>query len=350
VSEELNIRQKGVSVVVCCYNSTARLKTTLDRILNQQTTGGLQWEIIVVNNNSTDDTHSVANDILASAPQQIPFQVVDEPEPGLSSARKKGYDTSKYEYLLLVDDDNWLNSSYIQTVSDLFEKMPDVGIIGGWGEPEFETPPPSWFPEFASCYALGEQTKVDQGKTWADTDRVYGAGMAMRMSAYHLLHESGYESLLSDRKGNSLISGGDTELCLAMKLSKYAVIYDQRLTFKHLMPKGRINWGYLKKLTYGFGQASVITQIYEHYILNIPPPNPNLRYPLWLDRYLNLLKEFSRFWKYAAWGRFIASKGDSEYLAYIGWKGRLAELRHLKHGYKKAHEQVANLSKALSAK
>lgn len=334
---------------MCCYNSSTRLKTTLDRILNQQTTGGLLWEIIVVNNNSTDETHLVANDILASAPQQIPFQVVDEPEPGLSSARKKGYDTSKYEYLLLVDDDNWLVPSYIQIVYDLFESIPNAGIVGGWGEPVFESPAPSWFDEFSSCYALGEQALVPDNRTWAEANLIYGAGMAMRMTAYNLLHSSGYRSILSDRKGSSLISGGDTELCLAMNLSPYRLIYDNRLKFKHEMPDGRINWRYLKKLTYGFGRATVKTQIYQHYILGNELPNADLRFPLWLDRFLNIFKSFPQYIKLALFGRLIGAEGDANYLKFLGWKGRLAELWSLKNQYFEDHKQVANLAKALKA-
>jgi len=334
-------------VVICCYNSSDRLEKTLQHILNQQTHGRLQWEIIVVNNNSSDNTSIVANDILASARQQIPFIIVDEPEPGLSNARRKGYETSKYEYLLLVDDDNWLVSSYIQNVFDLFEELPAVGIIGGWGEPEFEETPPIWFSEFASCYALGQQAEVEEGKTWAECLLVYGAGLAMRMSAYDTLKEAGYSSILSDRKGGALISGGDTELCMAMNLGPYKVIYDNRLKFKHLMPAGRINWKYLKKLTHGFGRATVKTHIYDCFINGIPMPETEMRFPLWLDRYFFLLKEYPRYWKYILFGGLNGRKGDAEYLTYLGWKGRLAELRDLKEQYESDFRQVYSLTESL---
>jgi glycosyltransferase involved in cell wall biosynthesis len=344
MSEELKIRQKGVSIVVCCYNSTNRLQATLDHILNQQTSDGLQWEIIVVNNNSTDNTKNNANDILANAPQQIPFKVVDEPEPGLSSARKKGYDSSNYEYLLLVDDDNWLSPSYIQTVFNLFENHTDVGIIGGWGSPEHEINPPEWFSEFSSCYALGEQAKVEEGKSWGDSICVYGAGMGLRMSALEMLQDSGYYALLSDRKGDTLISGGDTELCYAMRLGPYRVIYDHRLQFKHLMPKGRINWKYLKKLTFGFGRASVVMQVYDHYLLGAPKPNSNGMIPLWINRTLYLLSQFRPYIKFLVPVTFKTKQDRGEYLAFIGWKGRLSEMVNLNSRYIEIHDQISSLS------
>ena len=337
-------------MVICCYNSAQRLPKTLEYVLNQQTRAGLNWEIIVVNNCSADNTGQIANDILASARQQIPFTVVDEPEPGLSFARKRGYDTSKYEYLLLVDDDNWLAPSYIQNVVDLFDQMPNVGIIGGCGAPEFEEDPPGWFNRFSSCYALGEQAPVPDGSTWVECQMVYGAGLALRMSAYELLKEAGYRSILSDRKGGALISGGDTELCLAMNLSPYMVIYDHRLKFKHVMPAGRINWDYLKRLTYGFGISTVKTQIYDHYIKGHGLPDMNRRFPLWLDRYLNLLKEYKKFIKHILFGRFANNEGSREYLDYLGWKGRLSELRSLRDQYEADHRQVASLANALKAK
>jgi glycosyltransferase involved in cell wall biosynthesis len=318
----------------------------LERILNQQTRG-LKWEVIVVNNNSSDDTYLLANDILGSARQQISFQVIDEPEPGLSYARKRGYDSSKYEYLLLVDDDNWLCPSYIQTVFDLFEEFTDVGIIGGWGEPVFESPAPKWFEEFSSCYALGEQGAVPEGKTWTETTLIYGAGMAMRMKAYNLLHASGYQSILSDRKGSTLVSGGDTELCLAMNLSPYKLIYDNRLKFKHEMPDGRVNWEYLKKLTYGFGRAKVKTQIYQHYLAGNDLPDLNQRFPLWLDRFLNILKSFPEHLNTALFGKISGSEGDAGYLNFVGWKGLLAELWGLKNQYLQDHKKISKLAKTL---
>ena len=95
----------GVSVIICCYNSSERLFETLSHLKSQKT-NNLNWEIIVVDNASTDDTFHVAEQMLRSSGLQ--YQIVKEPIPGLINARLKGETVSQYEFLLYCDDDNWL--------------------------------------------------------------------------------------------------------------------------------------------------------------------------------------------------------------------------------------------------
>src|SRR5688572_10602380 len=98
----------GISVIICCYNSSSRLPETLKHLANQSVPGKINWELIVVNNASTDNTASVAETEWAKYNLEIPLHVVDQPVPGQSAARDKGYEVASHEYLLYVDDDNWL--------------------------------------------------------------------------------------------------------------------------------------------------------------------------------------------------------------------------------------------------
>jgi glycosyltransferase involved in cell wall biosynthesis len=75
------MKQPGVSVIICCYNSAALLPQTLEHLANQQTAGEISWEIIIVNNNSTDNTAEIAENIWQGLNRPIPFRVVHQPEP-----------------------------------------------------------------------------------------------------------------------------------------------------------------------------------------------------------------------------------------------------------------------------
>jgi len=204
----------GLSAVVCCYNSEHRLPETLGHLLNQKA-AGFAWEIIVVDNASLDSTSAVAENILAEKLSSEKYKVVQESEPGLSSARKKGYQTAQYDYVLFCDDDNWLAENYFQLAFEILEQNPRIGILGGKGEAVFEKTKPYWFDTYQINFAVGEQADSVSPLSFIETS--YGAGFIVRKKIFELLDTIQFESLLSDRKGNQLMSGGDTELCIVAK-------------------------------------------------------------------------------------------------------------------------------------
>src|SRR6188768_949594 len=101
---------KGISIVVCCYNSSERLGRTLDFIFKQSFDH--PWELIIIDNASSDNTFLVAENYKKSKPANIPFVIAKELRPGLKNAREKGFALSSYDYILFVDDDNWLSENY----------------------------------------------------------------------------------------------------------------------------------------------------------------------------------------------------------------------------------------------
>lgn len=337
---------KGISVIVCCYNSVPRLTPTLTHLF-AQVTQSLDWEIIVVDNNSSDETAAFAQSLGAlHNTKQIPLIIVKEPTPGLSAARKKGTNTAKYDLLLFVDDDNHLDENYLQTVNVLMRKDESVAILGAYGEPVFDEgfTPPQWFPSQASCYALGAQSS----KSYDDTlIHAYGAGFTVRRSAWEHLKAAGFESQLSDRKGASLVSGGDTEWCMALRLAGYKIAYDERLRFKHYMPAGRINWTYLQKLYRGFGKAKVVTDAYTFVMNNDYNPNDRYRLPYWLDRLIHLRKAHKQYGRERNFSEKYPQEGNAEYLLWLGQKGEIEEIWHMKSKVHRLYTTLLTLKKNL---
>ena len=92
------------SVIVCCYNSAPRLRETLLHLAQQEVTEGFNWEVVLVDNNSTDGTAEVAQSLWAKYGNPVPLRIVKEHTPGLSYARKKGVEESKGELLVFCDD------------------------------------------------------------------------------------------------------------------------------------------------------------------------------------------------------------------------------------------------------
>lgn len=257
-NEKVSKNITGISVVICCFNSSTRLPKTLNFIFNQIVPDNFIWEIIIVDNNSTDSTKFIAFDEFEKSGKNIKFQIVDQPTPGLSNARIKGLEIAKYKYVCFCDDDNWLCNDYLINALKLLESNPKIGVCGGWGEEVMDSAKPFWFDQFSSAFAVGKQADREGIQPHGF---VYGAGMILIKDVLLKIYDSGYKSLLTDRKGKEISSGGDTEICLLFKKEGYEVWYSPKLKFKHYIPEERLTIVYLEKLYKSFG--ILIAKIYS---------------------------------------------------------------------------------------
>lgn len=252
--------QNGVSVIICCYNSANRLKETIKHLAAQEVSKEIPWEIIIVNNNSTDNTRSVGLAEIKRYPNlDSRFIIIDELKPGLSNARHKGVETAKYDYIIFCDDDNWLGKDYVETAFQILTKTPDVGACGGQSGAISDIEFPDWFDDYKAGYAVGKQ-----GTTTGDISQrkyLWGSGLAFRKSLYIRAFEK-LPSLLTDRKGSELSSGGDSEICMRFLLIGYRLFYSDELVFKHFIESSRLTITYRNKLFDGFSNSQRILQIY----------------------------------------------------------------------------------------
>jgi glycosyltransferase involved in cell wall biosynthesis len=316
---------KGISVIICCYNSEKRIEKTLDFLFAQKNLDKIDWEIIVVDNASKDDTYNIAKKYLSN----LNFNLVKELNPGLFNARKKGYEAAKFDLLLYCDDDNWLNHNYLNTVFSIMSSNDKIGILGGKGKAFFEDKHPFWFQKMQQNFAVGEQSISEENLSRVDL--VYGAGFTVRKDVLNHLYSGKIHFLLSGRTGKKLISGDDNEWCVLAKQLGFEIWYSRDLEFEHFMPNGRMNWEYLKKLHVGFGRTNIYTHAYKYVEVHGKGPSNTLRLPLWLDTYIHKLKELRKFYPKVK-GKFN-EEGNEEVLRYFGMKGELSELWSLKKKY-----------------
>jgi glycosyltransferase involved in cell wall biosynthesis len=261
---------KGVSVIVCCYNSAGRIEATLKHLAHQIIPENVGMEVIVVDNASTDNTASQAREIWQRLGPDMALRIVEEPLPGLTNARQKGITEAQYNYLLFCDDDNWLDQQYVQLVAEILSSNPSIGVLGGWCQAYSEIALPEWFSEMEGFYAVGKQAlhSGDVGKR----NFVFGAGMALRKGEYLKLKEAGFRHLLTDRTGTSLVSGGDVEICYMYRLAGFKIWYDERLKLIHYMPANRLQKDYLEKLKAGAAEGVKQLQVYDPYLVRKRSP------------------------------------------------------------------------------
>jgi glycosyltransferase involved in cell wall biosynthesis len=255
---------QGVSVILCCYNSVPRLPRTLQHLAAQQVPSGFNWEIILVDNASTDTTKDVAR-VWWKENSHDPhrLKVVDQPRQGLSYAREKGVEMSSYDILLFCDDDNWLASNYVFEAASIMQGNESIGALGGSGTAVADVEFPKWFEKYKGCYAC-----YPQGDHDGELDRVgaflYGAGLVVRKSCFSALTSKGFVPILPDRVGTKLTSGGDTELSYAIRLIGLKLWYSEKLRFSHYLPAGRLTEEYLWRLISSMSYCSGILVSYNY--------------------------------------------------------------------------------------
>ncbi len=246
--------KKGVSVVVCCYNSVNRVGNTLKHLFNQKFQIPIHWEIIIVDNNSNDKTIEFIQNELSKYSIDLELFIVCEKQAGLSFARQRGVLESKYGYIVFCDDDNWLNPNYVETAFNVLENNSFIGALGGAStaitDPSILLP--SWFLENENAFAVGRQSK----ETGDITHRGYlwGAGLVFRKNIFVTTYAK-VPPLLTDRAGKELCSGGDSEFCARVILEGYRLFYDDTLRFKHYLESDRLSISYLKNLERSFDLA-----------------------------------------------------------------------------------------------
>jgi glycosyltransferase involved in cell wall biosynthesis len=315
---------EGISVVICCYNSAQRLPETLRHLAAQDHTDDILWEVVVIDNASTDETAHIAAE-LWSRRNSIPLRVIHEPQQGLSYARRRGFLEATYPLVSFIDDDNWVSPEWVKTVAEIMSAHPDVGACGGASEAMPEISPPSWFDYCQDAYAVGQQAERSADVTWT-RGFLWGAGLSIRKQAWQQLIDKGFLPLLSDRQGSSLASCGDYELCLALRLMGWRLWYEPNLKFYHYIPATRLTWSYIRRLKRGFGAGSAgLDPYFFLQKTNYLGISKRLQ-GLWVIRFSIVLAKLLRYPHLLILSLFYPLEGNLNLLSVEILLGRLSEL------------------------
>ena len=325
----------GVSVVVCCHNSERLLPETLRALAAQRFERPVEYEVIVVDNASTDRTAQVAAGTWPQT-QAARLRVVSEPKLGLSQARRRGLLEARHEIVSFVDDDNRVCETWVSRAAEILTQRPEVGACGGENLPDAEAPLPSWFPAASYSYAVGAQG-AEAGDITDTRGYLWGAGLTVRAEALRGLLRNGFASRLRDRQGTELSSGGDTELCFALRLAGWRLWYDPGLRLRHYLPASRLTWEQARRLNAGFGRASVRLDPYE---IALGPQGARVRRD-WLWRTAATLKQLLRHGVKLPLSQLRSMEGDPEALTIEQEAARLREMLRARKGYRQAVLDVA---------
>ncbi|HXO18337.1 MAG TPA: glycosyltransferase [Thermoanaerobaculia bacterium] len=221
-----------VSVVVCTRNRSQILAQSSAALLAIDYPAD-RWEVLIVDNCSTDDTLAVAQEIARGRPDLV--RVIEERELGLSATRNAGIRHARGEIIAFADDDAFPESAWLRMLVEALLQE-DALVVGGPVEPWFQGQLPAWFTERYLVYVTAwDKGPGIQPLTYNEYPR--GANIAFRREVFERF---GYFSTHLGYKGNSLVSCDEIELCLRVERGGGRILYVPGARVRHITAAERI--------------------------------------------------------------------------------------------------------------
>jgi glycosyltransferase involved in cell wall biosynthesis len=237
-----------VSVIICTYNRCDILPKALKSVLSQRC-GDIRYELLVVDNNSTDQTRQVCDSFLSQGRPDVRY--IFESKQGISHARNAGIANARAPLLAFTDDDVYVSDDWVARIKETFDKYPEADCVGGKVLPEWETEPPRWLTrEHWSPLALLDQGDSPRQIDANDPICLVGANFAFRREVFDRI---GLFSPKLQRVENGIGSMEDHELLLRLWQANRLALYVPDIVVTADVQSERLTRQYHRKWHRGHG-------------------------------------------------------------------------------------------------
>ncbi|MDV3350447.1 glycosyltransferase family 2 protein [Leptolyngbyaceae cyanobacterium CCMR0082] len=247
------------SIAIPTYNGAQRLAPVLESLRWQLNAHDLSWEIIIVDNNSTDNTADIVQKYQQQWDQKAPLRYAFESKQGAAYARQKAIKIATSPLIGFLDDDTLPDMTWLSSAYRFAKKHPEAGVIASRIRGSFETKPPKNFERIAALLALTE--RGSEPLMYVPQQKVIppSAGMVVRRQAW--LENVPEELVLTGRTGTSMLTGEDTESILHIQRAGWEIWYNPQMRLQHQIPSSRLTRQYLQKLCRGIGLSRYRTRM-----------------------------------------------------------------------------------------
>ena len=243
-----------ISILFATRNRAAQLRQTLDCYRNLDTSG-IDWELVIVDNGSSDDTAEV----LEQASRDLPLRRLYHSPAGQNRARNQALDSLQGELLIFTDDDALPDTHCLQAYLQASQRWPDQAIFGARILPEFPSEAPDWLTRQDSAFARTAfglyQPRMDEGHV---TAHPYGPSFAIRRVAFagHRFCEQ-----LGPQAGD-YATGGEAKLLREMRAQGHAFVFVPSAIVRHVVRPEQlsVDWLLSRARKRGRGQAHMPTR------------------------------------------------------------------------------------------
>ena len=240
-----------ISVILCTYNRQRYIYPVLQS-LAQGTLEPQHFEILLIDNNSTDGTRTEYERFASDHPN-LTLRYYFEPQQGLSHARNRGIREAKGDLLVYVDDDALVNPEYLATYATFFQTHPEAMAAGGPILPQYDgCVEPHWMSHYTRQLVTGKLYLGQHERQFSKGTFPGGGNAAYRKEVFDKI---GLFNVELGRKGNSLIGAEEKDLFDKMTSLGIHFYYLPTAILYHLIPPRKLTDDYFARLTLGIGQS-----------------------------------------------------------------------------------------------
>ncbi len=236
-----------ISAVICSYNRARFILKAVESVFSQAFPEDA-YEVVVVDNNSTDNTLEVLAGYKASHPKKN-FRFFTELNQGVSHARTRCVKEAQGQIVAFLDDDSFAEKNWLQVISNFFDEHKEVYSLGGRIIPHYLTDLPNWFSYYffglVGYFDLGPATKRLTGSRYP-----CGANMAFRKAIFD---EIGYFNTEIGRSGKGLSAGEEKDIYMKILATGKQVYYLPDMIVHHAVEANKFDLDYVKRHSMGIG-------------------------------------------------------------------------------------------------
>ena len=241
------------SFVTCTYNRDKYIAQTLESVC-KQTFSPVDYEIIVVDNNSTDSTAAICEEFGQRYPDRQ-FKYFKEINQGLSFALNRGIKEARGEYIIFVDDDETIIAEHLERLDNHLKNYPDAELVASPVIPVYEEAQPKWMSHYTQRLIGGY---FDQGNQPKKLEAKNYPGTGHTIIKRELYEKYGDYNTELGRKGNSLIGAEDKDMFNRLKKNNIDCYYFPDIPIYHHIPGQKLTDEFFQKLTYSIGKSERI--------------------------------------------------------------------------------------------
>ncbi|HEY9852797.1 MAG TPA: hormogonium polysaccharide biosynthesis glycosyltransferase HpsE [Leptolyngbyaceae cyanobacterium] len=234
------------TVAIPTYNGAARLAAVLRRLQKQVNTEGFSWEIIVVDNNSQDNTAKLVREYQEIWSSAYPLKYVCELNQGAAFARNRAVKEARGKFVGFLDDDNLPESDWVETAYEFGKAHPKAGAYGSQVKGKFEVEPPPNFAKIAGFFGITNRENTPHRYEPRQKMLPAGAGLVVRKQAWL---ENVPNRLVLNHKGKEEgLASEDLEALLYIQKAGWEIWYNPQMLIYHEIPSWRLSKDYLKSV------------------------------------------------------------------------------------------------------
>ena len=236
-----------LSIIISTYNNAASLLRTLDSVAKQDYDKN-EWECVVVNNNSTDDTAARVATFIEEH-SDLNIRLVEESQQGLSFARNRGIAESKGQFVAFIDDDETINEGFVSAYIDIFHNH-GAFVAAGKLKVCYDSKRPKWMSHYTEKMIANPFDLGNSVITITRTITPTGGNMAFDREVFNLY--GGFDTDLG-RKGGELFGGEENDIFARIRDLGERVFYTPNAIAYHHIADRKLTAEYFDKLSYGVG-------------------------------------------------------------------------------------------------